>query len=398
MQIAEGAYNTAKIFTDVIEPAAMQQVLDMCNSPVFASSRIRIMPDVHAGKGCTVGTTMTITDRAVPNMVGVDIGCGMQLSQLSARSINFSALDCFIRANIPSGTARRSIPHAYAARADLEGLRCLSHINVQTALLSVGTLGGGNHFIEVDRDEDGRLYLVVHSGSRHLGVEVAGYYQAEAYRRLCGNSASQRNELIARLKAEGRQREISSALAALGSAEAPVPADSAWAEGELFADYLHDMRLVQEYAAINRLAIVDDILRGMGLEEADGFTTVHNYIDTDAMILRKGAVSARTGERLLIPINMRFGSLICEGLGNEDWNFSAPHGAGRLLSRGNAARTLSLEEYRRQMRGVFTTSVGEATLDESPMAYKRPEDIISNISPTARVVRRIEPVYNFKTG
>ena len=178
MQIAEGAYNTAKIFTDVIEPAAMQQVLDMCNSPVFASSRIRIMPDVHAGKGCTVGTTMTITDRAVPNMVGVDIGCGMQLSVLSARSIDFSALDCFIRANIPSGTARRSVPHAYAARADLEGLRCLSHINVQTALSSVGTLGGGNHFIEVDRDEGGRLYLVVHSGSRHLGVQVEGYYQA----------------------------------------------------------------------------------------------------------------------------------------------------------------------------------------------------------------------------
>ncbi len=394
--IIQGKYNKAKIFTDVIEKGAIEQIQAACDSPVFKGLKIRIMPDVHSGAGCTIGTTMTIKDKIVPNMVGVDIGCGMELVQLKEQEIDLQKLDDFIRKNIPSGMNCRKSPHPYALKIDLEELRCFAHINAPLAYRSVGTLGGGNHFIEVDTDGDGNKYLVVHSGSRHLGLEVAGYYQQEAYRNLCGNSDEQINAVIAKLKAEGKTDKIQSTIEKLKANKIDIPPEMAYVSGQLFDDYIHDMKIVQEYAVLNRKAMVEEILGGLDLTATDGFTTIHNYIDTDKMILRKGAVSAQKGERLLIPINMRDGSLICTGKGNRDWNCSAPHGAGRLMSRSQAFKTLTMEEFERQMEGIYSTSVTPSTLDESPMAYKSLEDIVDNISPTVSIVKRITPVYNFK--
>ena len=366
-----GAYNTALCYATVLEASAEQQIRAVCDRPEFADCRIRIMPDVHAGKGCTIGTTMTIRDRIVPGMVGVDIGCGMETVELAERDIDFAALDALIRAEIPCGRRVRDKVHPLAAELDLNELCCGRDVDRTRGKHSIGTLGGGNHFIEVDRGEDGRLFLVVHSGSRHLGTEVANYYQSRARRALKGVPTP------------------------LGAPE--LPPELTYVEGALFNDYLHDMRLTQRFAALNRRAMVEVILSGMGWTPVDAFTTIHNYVDTEHMILRKGSVSARAGEKLLIPINMRDGSLICRGRGNEDWNCSAPHGAGRLLSRKAAFDTLSMEEFRREMAGVYTTCVLPDTLDESPMAYKSLSDILDNIGPTAEVTARIRPVYNFKS-
>lgn len=398
MQIVKGKYNEAKIFTDVVENGAVAQVQAMCDTPIFHLSKIRIMPDVHAGAGCTIGTTMTITDKIVPNMVGVDIGCGMELIRISENKLDLAALDKLIYAKIPSGFNYRTGRHEYARQIDLSELRCAKHVNIDLAYVSLGTLGGGNHFIEADKDDDGNIYIVVHSGSRHLGTEVAEYYQNEGYRRLCGNSVSQLQELINKLKAEGREKEIESAIRAAKKNEAEIPQDMAYVQGELFDDYIHDMRIVQKFAVLNRQAMMDEIVRGMGLTVVEQFTTIHNYIDTENMILRKGAVSAKKGEKLLIPINMRDGSLICVGKGNDDWNQSAPHGAGRILSRGKARATLTMEEFQREMSGIYSTSVNANTLDESPMAYKNMDDIVNNITPTADIVKRILPIYNFKAS
>lgn len=394
--IIRGKYTEAKIFTDVIEEGAVAQIQAACDFEAFEGLKIRIMPDVHAGAGCTIGTTMTIRNKIVPNMVGVDIGCGMEVAQLAQKELDLQKLDELIYAKIPSGMNCRKSPHPYSAEINLEDLRCYAHINVALARNSVGTLGGGNHFIEVDRDDDGNMYLVVHSGSRHLGLEVAEYYQREAYRTLCGNSDDQIKALIAALKQEGRDREIQSAIAKLKAEKTDIPPEMAYVSGQLFDDYIHDMKIIQRFAVLNRQAMVDEIVRGLNLTVVDCFTTIHNYIDTDAMILRKGAVSAKAGERLLIPINMRDGSLICTGKGNDDWNQSAPHGAGRLMSRGKAFATLTLEEFERQMAGIYSTSVNRKTLDESPMAYKKLEDIVDNITPTVTIEKRILPVYNFK--
>lgn len=396
MQTITGKYNKALIYTDVIDDGALQQIKNMCDFEPFKGRKIRIMPDVHAGAGCTIGTTMTIKDKIVPNMVGVDIGCGMELVQLKEKELDLKALDEFIYGHIPSGMNSRDKAHPYAAQIDLEELKCYKEINPRLAQLSVGTLGGGNHFIEADRDDDGNLYLVVHSGSRHLGLEVAGYYQREAYRRLCGNSDGQIKELIQKLKAEGKQTIIQKEIEKLKAKQSTVPEEMAYASGELFDDYIHDMKIVQRYAVLNRKAMVDDIVDGLKLTVEDGFTTIHNYIDTDKMILRKGAVSAEKGERLLIPINMRDGSLICTGKGNKAWNCSAPHGAGRLLSRGKALKVLDLEEFEREMSGIYSTCITRSTLDESPMAYKKLGDIVDNISPTVKIEKCIKPVYNFK--
>ena len=362
--IIKGKYNEAKVFTDVIAEGAEEQVREMCDNEIFTGSRIRIMPDVHSGAGCTIGTTMTIRDKVIPDMVGVDIGCGMEVTLIKERSVDLAALDEAVR----------------------------------RAQLSIGTLGGGNHFIELDRDDDGRLYLVIHSGSRHLGTEVAGYYREAACRRLARNDRRSTEELIARLKAEGRERKIQKELLAAFERRSPVPADKAYVSDDLFDDYIHDMKIVQAFASLNRRAMTETLLRVLGLTAEENFTTIHNYIDTDCMILRKGAVSAKKGERLLIPINMRDGSLICTGKGNEDWNYSAPHGAGRLMSRTKAFETLSVEEFRRSMAGIYSTSVGEKTLDESPMAYKKMEDIMDNIAPTVDIEKVIRPVYNFKAS
>lgn len=394
-----GKYNEAKIFTDVVDSASLAQVQELCNQEFTAGSRIRLMPDIHAGKGCTIGTTMTITDKVVPNLVGVDIGCGMETVRVRETRLELQKLDKLIREKIPSGFSIRDKAHRYADEIDLEELCCASHVDLLRAAKSVGTLGGGNHFIEVDRDDDGALYVVVHSGSRHLGVEVAGYYQEAGYRELNRTDPASVEALTARLKAEGRDREIQKELRKLKNLKrTPIPKVLAYVSGELFEQYIHDMKIVQQFAMLNRQAMMDEIVKGMKLHVEEQFTTIHNYIDTDSRILRKGAVSAQAGERLLIPINMRDGSLLCVGKGNEDWNCSAPHGAGRLMSRAEAKQSFTVSKFKKQMEQIYTTSVSKATLDECPMAYKGMQDILDNIGPTAEVEKIIRPIYNFKAG
>ena len=388
-----GKYNEAKIFTDVVDSASLAQVQELCNQEFTAGSRIRLMPDIHAGKGCTIGTTMTITDKVVPNLVGVDIGCGMETVRVRETRLELQKLDKLIREKIPSGFSIRDKAHRYADEIDLEELCCAGHVDLLRAAKSVGTLGGGNHFIEVDRDDDGALYVVVHSGSRHLGVEVAGYYQEAGYRELNRTDPASVEALTARLKAEGRDREIRKELRKLKNLKrTPIPKVLAYVSGELFEQYIHDMKIVQQFAMLNRQAMMDEIVKGMKLHVEEQFTTIHNYIDTDSRILRKGAVSAQAGERLLIPINMRDGSLLCVGKGNEDWNCSAPHGAGRLMSRAEAKQSFTVSEFKKQMEQIYTTSVSKATLDECPMAYKGMHDILDNIGPTAEVEKIIRPI------
>ena len=394
-----GKYNSAKIFTDVVDQASIAQVILLCSQEFTQGSRIRMMPDIHAGAGCTVGTTMTITQRVVPNLVGVDIGCGMETVRLREKHLQPQQLDKLIYQKIPSGFAIREKPHRYMEELDLTALCCYAAIDPLRAEKSLGTLGGGNHFIEVDRDEEGNLYLVIHSGSRHLGLEVANYSQNEAYQRLNGSSKADAEALVAQLRAEGREKEIQKALKALKNTKrTSIPRPLAYVEGELFQQYIHDMRIIQRFAALSRQAMADEILRGLRLHAEESFTTIHNYIDTDAMILRKGAVSAKAGELLLIPINMRDGSLICRGRGNEDWNYSAPHGAGRLMSRAEAKQSFTVSQFKKEMAGIYTTSVGKSTLDECPMAYKSMEDIAGNIGETVEILRTIRPIYNFKAG
>lgn len=395
----KGNCNTAICYTPRLEDTAAEQIQSVCDQAAFSDCKIRIMPDVHAGKGCTIGTTMTITDKIVPGMVGVDIGCGMETVQLDTSELDFARLDKCIRGNIPSGFEVRNRPHKLADDIALQKLRCFRHINHHRAIHSIGTLGGGNHFIEIDKGDDGAIYLVVHSGSRHLGCEVAEYYQTEGYKSLCGNADIQLNEVIAKLKEDGKEKEIQNTIKTLKEQTAiSVPKDLAYVEGVLFDDYIHDMKIVQHYAVLNRKAMVDTILVGLRLSAVEEFTTIHNYIDTDAMILRKGSVSANAGEKLLIPINMRDGSLICVGRGNPDWNFSAPHGAGRLMSRAKAFRDLSMEQYQTEMGGIYSTCVVPDTLDESPMAYKSMSEIMGQIEPTAEIVSKIRPLYNFKAA
>ena len=399
MIILNGKYTDAKVYTDIIESTAIGQITQLCNQPVSEGSRIRIMPDVHAGAGCTVGTTMTITDKVIPNIVGVDIGCGMEAVRLKEKHIEVQQLDKLIYRAIPSGFAIREKPHRYIGKIDLTELCCYDRIDHLRAEKSIGTLGGGNHFIEADKGEDGAIWIVIHSGSRHLGVEVAKYYQEEAYRRLNKSSQKEIDELIARLKAEGKEKSIQSEIKKLANTKTTnVPKHLAYCEDELFEQYIHDMKIVQEFAMINRQAMMDEIIKGMGLHVTDSFTTIHNYIDMENMILRKGAVSAQAGERLLIPINMRDGSLICTGKGNPDWNYSAPHGAGRLMSRSEAKQSFTVSEYKKQMQGIYTTSVNSGTLDECPMAYKSMEDIVSCIGDTVEINEVIKPIYNFKAG
>lgn len=365
-----GKYADARVYADIIDSASEGQIKALCDMPHVVGSKICIMPDVHAGKGCTVGTTMTLNGRVIPALVGVDIGCGMLVVRLREKRVRLPELDSFIRKNIPGGRAVRAKPHRFAARAALDGLLCAEMTDLRRAGESMGTLGGGNHFIEIDTDGEA-LYLVIHSGSRAPGGRVAEYYQALAYER-CG----------------GRKQN-------------DIPYCFAYLEGDEMQAYLHDMNIMQDFARLNREAIAADILDGMKLRADDSFATVHNYIDVvdgGQAILRKGAVSAKAGERLLIPMNMRDGSLLCTGLGNEDWNMSAPHGAGRLMSRADARDHISVSEFKKAMSGIFTTSVSRATVDESPMAYKPPESIISNIGDTVAVDGILRPIYNFKAG
>lgn len=367
-----GKYNVAKIFTDVVDEASISQLMLLLNQEFVAGSKIRLMPDIHAGMGCTIGTTMTISDKIVPNLVGVDIGCGMETIQIKEKHMELQKLDKLIYEKIPSGFNVREKTHRYLEKINLEDLYCYKHIDTRRAEKSLGTLGGGNHFIEADKDDEGNIYVVIHSGSRHLGLEVANFYQEEGYKALNGTDKN-----IKRTN---------------------VPRQLAYVSFELFDQYIHDMKIVQEYARLNRQAMTDEIVKGMKIHVTEQFTTIHNYIDTEAMILRKGAVSAKKGERLLIPINMRDGSLICTGKGNEDWNQSAPHGAGRLMSRSAAKESFTVSEFKNQMKGIYTTSVNKDTLDECPMAYKGMEDIVDNIGDTVDVEKVIRPIYNFKAS
>ena len=394
-----GTHNTAVCYTKELEETAREQIKAVCDSEAFSASKIRIMPDVHAGKGCTIGTTMTIVDKVVPNMVGVDIGCGMYTVALGAIDIDLAAFDASAH-SIPCG---HNVWEGRQERFDLTALRCYRNLRDTKRLeRSLGTLGGGNHFIEIDADAQGNKYLVIHSGSRNLGTQVAEYYQSIAVDLNLGKEEyfRKREELIRTYKAEGRRGEIQAALKQLEAEweakEPTMPRDLCYLYGSFMEDYLHDIRICQQFAKRNREKMAEILLSTMSLTAVDAFATVHNYIDVDERILRKGSVSAKAGERLLIPIDMRDGALICVGKGNEEWNCSAPHGAGRLLSRTAAFEQLTMAEYEEQMAGIYTTCVTTSTLDESPMAYKTMDEIVENIEPTATVIAHIKPIYNFK--
>lgn len=401
----KGKYNTAKVFTDVVDEKSLQQIKTLCDQEFTSGARIRLMPDVHAGAGCTIGTTMTIKDKIVPNLVGVDIGCGMETLMIhkdseAAQKFDPAQLDMIIRKNIPCGFDIRKFEHQYVAEVEWDNIKGI--YNKHRAQLSLGTLGGGNHFIEADKDEEGNLYIVVHSGSRHAGLEIAEYYQEMAWRQLNGKTKADLEAMISQLKAEGRETEIEAKRVEMNAQiKTQIPKDLAYVSGYLFDDYINDMRIMQHFAMLNRKAMINTISIGLHLKKeeiVDQFTTIHNYIDTENMILRKGAVSAQKGEKLLIPINMRDGSLICIGKGNEDWNCSAPHGAGRVMSRMKAKKELSMEEFKAEMSGIYSTTVTKETLDEAPMAYKTMDDIVANIGPTADILNVIKPIYNFKAA
>ncbi len=396
-----GGFNTAICYTNEIEPTAYTQILGVCNEKAFENSKIRIMPDVHAGKGCTIGTTMTIVDKVVPNMVGVDIGCGMYTVALGKAQIDLAAFDEAAHC-VPCG---RNVWEGRIERFDLTQLRCFRNPKDTRRLeRSLGTLGGGNHFIEIDVDEDGNKYLIIHSGSRNLGTQVAEYYQNLAVDLNLGKADyfRKRDEVIRFYKELGRKSEIQSTLKQMESEfkskQPTMPRELCYLYGEFMDDYLHDIDICQRFAKRNREKMAEILLEKTGLAAGEAFQTIHNYIDVGEKILRKGSVSAKMGEKLLIPINMRDGSLICIGKGNEDWNYSAPHGAGRLMSRSAAFEQLTMEEYAKQMEGIYTTCVNTATLDESPMAYKNMDEIVENIEPTADIVAHIRPIYNFKAA
>lgn len=397
----KGKVNTAICYAKVIEEGAIEQIRRMCDYDLTAGSRVRIMPDVHAGKGCTIGTTMTVMDKVCPNIVGVDIGCGMYTVKLADFSIDFEKIDetCHY---IPSGM---NVWEGRMERFDLTSLRCYRSLKDTRRLeRSLGTLGGGNHFIEVDKASDGSYYLVIHSGSRNLGKQVAEIYQQFAIDLHAGKEDYyiMRDEIIRTYKAEGRRSEIQNALKVLEkeyTAKVPdIPEDICWLYGSFLEDYLHDVEICQRFARRSRERMAEIILERTGMTAIEAFHTIHNYIDTQEMILRKGAIAAHDGEKVLIPINMRDGSVIAVGKGNPEWNYSAPHGAGRVMSRSMAKSSLSIDEYKASMKGIYTTCVNESTIDEAPMVYKSLEDIIDVINESVDVIDIIKPVYNFKAA
>ena len=395
----KGKINTAVCYAKVVEDEAIEQIRRMCDYEFTEGSKIRIMPDVHAGKGCTIGTTMTVTDKAVPNIVGVDIGCGMYTVNLGKDDIDFGKLDEAAHF-VPSGM---NVWEGRQERFDLTKLRCYRSLrDTKRQERSLGTLGGGNHFIEVDRAKDGTNYLVIHSGSRNLGKQVAEIYQQLAIDLNKGKETyfKERDDIIREYKAAGRRKEIQAALEAISwnKREATMPEDLCFLYGSYLEDYLADVEICQTFAKRNREKIAEVLLERTGMSGTDSFHTIHNYIDTEEMILRKGAIAAHEGEKVLIPINMRDGSVLAVGKGNSEWNYSAPHGAGRIMSRKKAKENLNLDDYKHEMEGIYTTSVNEATLDEAPMAYKSLEDIIDVIKESVTVIDVMKPIYNFKAN
>lgn len=397
----KGMINTALCYANVIEDEAIEQIRRICDYPLSKDSQICIMPDVHAGKGCTIGTTMTITDKVCPNIVGVDIGCGMYTVKLNEKEIELEKID-EAAYFIPSGMK------VWAGRIesfDLTKLRCYRSLKDSRRLgRSLGTLGGGNHFIEVEQASDGGYYLVVHSGSRNLGTQVAKIYQQLAVDLHMGKEEyfKKRDEIIHHYKQVGEKSKIQLALKELKQSfkteMLDVPEDICWLYGSFLDDYLHDIEICQNFAKRNREKIAEIILERTGLSSSEAFHTVHNYIDTKEKILRKGAISAYQGEKVLIPMNMRDGSIVAVGKGNKDWNYSAPHGAGRLMSRTKAKESLNIEEYKKAMQGIYSTSVNLSTIDEAPMAYKSLNDIIDVIEDTVEILDIMKPVYNFKAS
>lgn len=397
----KGKVNTAICYARVVEDEAIEQIRRMCDYPMTGGSKLRIMPDVHSGKGCTIGTTMTITDKAVPNVVGVDIGCGMYTVNLGKVDIDLEKFDETAHF-IPSG---RNVWEGRKERFNLTELRCYRSLKKTKWIeRSLGTLGGGNHFIEIDVSSDGTKYLVIHSGSRNLGKQVAELYQQLAIDLNKGIESylEAREEIIRTYKEQGRRSEIQSALDKLSfdkkNSETTIPEDLCYLYGKYLDDYLHDVEICQQFAKRNREKMAEVMLERMGIIGTDGFHTIHNYIDTEEMILRKGAIAAHKGERVLIPINMRDGSILAFGKGNPEWNYSAPHGAGRIMSRTRAKNELDMEEYQKAMEGIYTTSVNEYTLDEAPMAYKSLSDIIDVIGEAVDIIEVLKPIYNFKAS
>lgn len=397
----KGKVNTALCYAKVVEEEAIEQIRRMCDYAIAEDSKIRIMPDVHAGKGCTIGTTMTITDKVVPNMVGVDIGCGMYTVNLGKDDVDFEKLDEAAHF-IPSG---REVWEGRQERFDLTDLHCYRELKDAKRLArSLGTLGGGNHFIEIDEATDGTKYLIIHSGSRNLGKQVAELYQKLAINlnRGYGEYLKKMDEIISSYKEQGRRSEIQSALKQLQWQvyESPVsiPEDLCYLEGKYLEDYLHDVDICQVFARRSREKMAEIILERTRMNGCDAFHTIHNYIDTDEMILRKGAIAAHKGKRVLIPINMKDGSILAIGKGNPEWNYSAPHGAGRIMSRTKAKNELNLDEYKQAMKGIYTTSANENTLDEAPMAYKSQESIIDVIRESVDIIDVMKPIYNFKAS
>lgn len=359
----KGNFTEAVIYFDTLDSGSEGLIRALCNSVIAEKSKIRVMPDVHPGKGCAVGMTMTLNNRVAPGLVGVDIGCGMETIKVKPKRLELQQLDKFIQNKIPSGMNIRSTPHRFTERAELEKLKCAKNIRMDKAMLAIGTLGGGNHFIELDKSENG-YYLIIHSGSRHLGVEVERYYHELAYEKT----------------------------------KKDVPYEFAYLEGTMMENYLHDMKIVQEFARINRQAIAADIIKELKFAEMESFSTIHNYIDVENKILRKGAISALKNEEIIIPLNMRDGCLICRGKGNDDWNFSAPHGSGRAYNRADTVCSFTLSQYKKEMNGIYSTSISRETLDECPMAYKSSQAIIDAIVPTAEIIEVLKPVYNYKAG
>lgn len=397
-----------KIFTENIEYEALDQIYTLIKQPAFSDCKVRIMPDVHAGKGCVIGFTADLGDKVIPNIVGVDIGCGMLTVELGKIEIDLARIDNIIRKFVPSG---RNVHEGRAVRFDrLQQLRCFRELKDTKRLeRSIGTLGGGNHFIEIDTDEEGTKYLIIHTGSRNLGKQVAEYYQNLAVEIMQGKDKlyEMQEKLIAEYKAQGRRSEIQKAIKDLHRKFDPnplgIPKELCYLTGKYREDYLHDMEICQHFASINRYEIANAIVGNLfGADIAywglPMFETIHNYIEFGTNMVRKGAISAKAGERLLIPINMRDGCIIGIGKGNEDWNCSAPHGAGRIMSRSKAKEAISLAEFEESMRGIYTTSVGQSTIDESPMAYKPIEEIVTNIQGTVEIEKIIKPIYNFKAS
>lgn len=365
MKEVVGKYCTAKIFTDEVENSVIGQLTTLCNQPFTEGCIIRVMPDVHAGKGSTIGTTMTYLDKVCPFIVGMDISCGVLVVKLKEKRIDLPKLDSIIHNNIPTGSELRKKTHKFARDSKINELVAYGG-EYMKGQLAIGTLGLGNHFISIEKDEEDNLYLLIHTGSRNIGKRVCEWYQEKACKNL-------------------KKQQI----------EEPIY-ELSFVYGEMLDNYLHDMEILEEYSHLNRTAIADVILSEMKLHEMESFETLHNYVDLKNKIIRKGAVSAQKGEQLIIPINMKDGSLICIGKGNSEWNYSAPHGAGRLMSRKESEQNFTLSQYKKEMNGIFSTTICKETLDESPMAYKSIKSIVNNVSDTVDIIKHIKPIYNFK--